>query len=492
MRAQRSAIGGLAGLCAALLLCSPAWAVRYDDIPLDLRRRLPEFVLRIANPQALAALSLDDLEEFADAYEAGKLHFVNEVRVEGSGGPVSPELAKLILQVPEGAPYVESRFLRIAKAAYGSGVFSSLEWEIHENADTSVDISLWYSSNNPVQIAPDVGTSGIAGLLYGVQYLDLYHNGHDQQITAGAQLSTKFPDEPRVYGSYADNTLNHGRNGYSIGASTYDDWRTRIKGASRAELRARVARVDGSYSWIHREQDGATRRLSLGTGLYTQDTAVLKGDPTAGGTVPFDQDGQAVYVSLGASDARTDELFTPKSGHSVSVRAERHVGDFDFTQLTLDARRYIPVHNILGVKPDTAQQFGGRNNIKRFFPTASVGVQVQARLDDGHVPYVEETYLGSTTALRGYSGSRAVGTKMVGARAEYRFALDANRNNEAYVFTDHAWIGDSLGKLKGLHTIGAGAMVRLPIYSGIKLGGYYGRAIDGSDSSFGVALGYQF
>ena len=71
-RAQRGAISGLAGLLALLLGWSPAHAVRYDDIPYELRRRLPEFVLRIANPQALAALSISDLEEFADADSGGR------------------------------------------------------------------------------------------------------------------------------------------------------------------------------------------------------------------------------------------------------------------------------------------------------------------------------------------------------------------------------------------------------------------------------------
>jgi hypothetical protein len=474
-----------------LLVRTPAHAVRYEDIPYELRRRLPEFVLRIANPQALAALSLDDLGEFADAYEEGRLHFVNEVRVEGSGGPLTPEYAKLVLQIPEGAPYIEQRFLRIAKAAYGNGIFSSLEWEVHENADTSVDILLWYSSNNPVQIAPDVGISGVAGILYGVQYLDLYHDGQDKQITAGVQLSENFADEPRIYGSYADNTLNRGRNGYSVSASVGNDWRTRIKGVSRAQLRARVSRADATYSWIDRKPSG-TQRLSVGTGMYHQDVAVLAGDPTGGGQVEFDQEGTGEYVSVQLSQGKQDQLFTPKKGHSLRIRAEKHVGDFDFQQFSVDAREYIPVANILGKKPDTAERYGGRNNIKRFFPTASIGVQVQASVADGHVPYTEEIYLGSTTALRGYRGSRAVGTKMIGARAEYRFTLDDDRKNEAFIFTDHALIGDDLDDMESLSTVGAGALVKLPIYGGIKLGGYYGRAIDGSDSSYGIALGYQF
>jgi hypothetical protein len=108
------------------------------------------------------------------------------------------------------------------------------------------------------------------------------------------------------------------------------------------------------------------------------------------------------------------------------------------------------------------------------------------------VPYTEEVYLGSTTVLRGYPGSHAVGTKLLAARAEYRFTLDSDRNNEAFVFTDHALIGDDLSDMESLSTVGGGALVRLPIYGGIKIGGYYGRALDGSESSYGIALGYQF
>jgi outer membrane protein assembly factor BamA len=479
----------LCGLFVALLH-APCHAIRYEDIPPETRRRLPEFVLRIANPQALAALSLADIEEFADAYEENRLRFVNEVRVEGSGGPLSPDLALLILQIPEGAPFVEARFVRLAKQAYGSGIFSNLEWEIHENADTSVDILLWYGSNDPSGIAPDVGISGLAGILAGVQYYDLYAGGEDKQINAGVQLSEKFTDEPRIYGSYADNTLNGGDNGYSVAASVGNDYRTRLDGPSRADLRARVWRLDGTYSW--NDAGPGNSRVTVGAGVYDQSVEVLAGDPTAGGTVPFDQEGTGEYVSVRLSKGERDHLFTPKKGYSVSVTGEKHVGDFDFARISADARRYIPAPNILGIKPDQPDQWGGRNDIKRFFPAASFALQAQASFADGHVPYTEEIYVGGTTTIRGYPGSTVVGTQFVGLRGEYRFALDRNRDREAFVFTDHALIGDSIDDMESLSTVGAGALLRLPIYGGIKLGGYYGRALDGSESSYGIALGYQF
>ena len=154
----------IAGIVLALgLSAQSAWAITYDEIPDDVRRRLPDMVLRLVDPAALAALTVDDLREFADAYEAGRLRFIADVQVEQASGPLKPELAILLLQVPRGAPYVESRFVRLAKQAYGRGIFSSLQWAAYPNQDGSVDIHLWYSSRQSSFWAPDGSYDALAG-----------------------------------------------------------------------------------------------------------------------------------------------------------------------------------------------------------------------------------------------------------------------------------------------------------------------------------------
>jgi len=44
----------------------------------------------MADPRALAAISLADLEEFATAYEHGELKFVSETKVMEHSGPHQP------------------------------------------------------------------------------------------------------------------------------------------------------------------------------------------------------------------------------------------------------------------------------------------------------------------------------------------------------------------------------------------------------------------
>jgi outer membrane protein assembly factor BamA len=488
----------LLAVCATLTLwlaATPARAITRDEIPDDVRRRLPEFLLLIVPPQALAALSVDDLIEYADAFEAGELHFVNEVRVEESSGPVTPDLAKLILQIPEGAPYIEARFLRMARAAYGNSIFSKLEWVIHENADTSVDIQLYYASNEPVQIIPDVGYSSLGGWLVGAQYNDFFYGGENKQLSVGAQLSENDTDEPKLSASYTDGTVNGGTESYSVSASVANNWRQRARGRDdRADHRERVARVDGSYSW--KQDYGLTldsSTLSVGAGLYGQDVHVYGGDPTAGAPPrsDFDQAGTGAYISVGIGEGQRDMQFTPREGRTTRVTLEQHGGDFPFTRVSADARKYIPLPNPIGVEVAEHNTLGGRNKAQQFFPAASLALQAQASLADGNVPWTQET-VGSTTYVRGYEYDRYIGTKVLAARAEYRFVLDDARANEAFLFTDHALIGETLDDMEALDSWGFGGLFKLPAYGGFKLGAWAGYAMDGSDSSYGLAFGYMF
>lgn len=486
----------LLGLILALIGVGAAQAVRYDEIPPDLRSRLPEFVLRVIDPQALEVLTLADLAEFADAYQAGALRFVAEIQAVEHSGPITPELAALILQVPRGAPYVPERFARLAKQAYGQQIFSRLEWEVHENSDGSVNLDLYYASRDPSFWAPDVSYNTLGGWLAGVRYEDLFYGGKNRQLEYGVQFSENDTDEPRIYGSWHDNTLNGGRNALTVSASTGNEWRRRLrKTPAAADFRQREARLDLGYTFHNAARIAGLRGdVTLGGGVYGQDHFVYAGDPTAGGTAPrsdFDESGTAGYAALSWASARRDMSFTPQDGYSVSLKAEQHVGDFEFSRFSLDARGYEPQDNPLGVAPQAVKEYG-RNDAKQLFPAASFAWQLQASVAEGDVPYSEEVRLGNANIVRGYIYDDYVGTKLLAARAEYRFALDQGRENEAFVFTDHALLGEDLDELEAFDSYGLGAVVRLPIYGGFKLGGYYGWAFDGSDSSYGFTFGYQF
>jgi hypothetical protein len=472
-----------------------ALAVTRDEIPPDLVRRLPEFLLYIVDPQALAALSLADLEEYASAYDRGELRFVNEVRIVQSGGPVSEELAALILQVPQGAPYIESRFVRLAKAAYGRGVFSMLRWEVLLNSDDSVDIQLWYRSNDPENYIPDPGYSSLAGWLYGVRYDHQYYGGEDKQLAYGLQWSGEDPVEPKLSASYSDNTVENGLSTFSVSASTSNEWRQRLRSSEEniANIRDRTTRVDALYSWNDDVKLGSKNfGWGVGGGIYHNDHFVIGGDPTGGPRGDVDQSGTAAYASLFMFSGRRDLRFTPRDGWSYNLRLEQHAGAFPFTRFSTDLRQYYPMDNPLGIEVAEADSAGGTNDIRQFFPAASLGVQVQASIADGDVPYSEELRPGSSTNVRGYEYDDVVATKLLGARAEYRFALDQNRDYEAFIFSDHAVYGESLDNMESLNSYGVGALLKLPIYGGFKIGAYNAWSYDGTETNWGLAFGYQF
>ena len=480
-----------------LLPMTPAHAITYDEIPPGLRQRLPEFILRIIDPRALAALNLADIEEYADSYESGDFFFVNKTTVVEHSGPLSPELAILVLQVPQGAPYVEKRFIRMAKRAFGNGTFNFLQWEVFRNADDSVDIHLYYRSGSPQAWIPEPSYNVIASWLYGVRYQDLSYGGKNRQLSYGLQLSEKYLDEPGMWVTYTDSTLNRGSNSYSVSASVGNDWRRRLNGTpAAADMHLRTTRIGGSYSWRGAKYLGSPyESVGVGAGIYNVDHFVIAGDPTAEGTAPrsdFDQSGTAGYISASWASGRRDMSFTPREGWYYLAKAEQHFGDFTFNRFSFDVRQYMPVANPLGHGVATPNMDGHINDIRHQFPAASFAVQLQASLASGDVPYGEEQLLGYSGILRGYPYDSYVGTKLLAARAEYRFALDYSRSNEAFVFTDHALIGESLGSLESLNSYGAGAIFNVPIYGGVKLGLYLAQAFDGSEDSFGLALGYLF
>ncbi len=483
-------------LALAFMLCQSALAITVDEIPREVRMKLPDFLFYLINPQALAMLSLEDITEYANAWESGDFHFVNDVRVESSGGPIPPSLATLILQVPQGAPYIESRFVRIAKNAVGQGAFTSLQWRVFENSDSSVDLQIYYESGEPVSWIPDIGSNVINGWTLGMKYQDMYYGGKDRQLMAGVSTGMDVPDEVNAYASFRDNTVNGGWNSYSISGSVRSDGRRRRnRSAAVADIRDRISRVDGSYSWNGKPWFGEPGGLSAGAGLYNQEHYLVGGDPTAGGTAPrsdFSQSGTAGYASVAWGGGRKNLMFTPSHGSTYVGRLEQHLGDFTFTRFTYDVRKYIPADNILGYGVVSVDNNGNLNDIKQMFPAASISLQAQASIADGDVPYSQEIRLGNAGILRGIPYDYYAGTKMFAGRGEYHFALGNSRAYEGFVFSDHAVIGEEFGNMEAFNTYGIGGLANLPIYGGFKLGAFFGWEYDGGDDTWGLALGYQF
>lgn len=111
-----------------------------------------------------------------------------------------------------------------------------------------------------------------------------------------------------------------------------------------------------------------------------------------------------------------------------------------------------------------------------------------SRLNDAGV------WLGDPDAARGYTFCEYVGSSMVGLHAEYRVALDPQRRNELFLFTDQALVGDQLDDLEALDSFGGGLLLTLdlPYIEDVVVGAYGGRAYDGSDKQFDFLFAHQF
>jgi hypothetical protein len=484
-------LGGLA------MHAKRAYAVTMDEISPALKSRLPDIVWRLATPEALSHLTLADIAEYAGAYEAGELLFINETHVAGHSGFVTPEQAMQLLQVPPGAPFVKARFLRLAREAYGRGVFSELSWAVKPNDDGSIDLELSYSSRAHAGWKPNGSHNRLAGWIGELTYYDYYYGGKDRQLTATVGSNQNYPDDFKATFGYSDNTLNGGRRAFSVSGGVYNQWRRRLEFTpAEADLRDRITYLSGRLGTRHSSRLGlSSESLSLGAGVYSQDHFVFRGDPTVGGTAPRSsvaQAGDSEYAGLYYERASRDQVFAPCDGYACSAMVERHMGDFDFTRAALDCRAYIPAANVLGVQAKCADWDGGMNRAKELFPAACFAVELQAGAEYGDVPYSHELRADKSDVMRSLVGDRYLGTKKLGLRAEYRFALDAKRKREAYVFSDNALIGESVATLQSVNTVGLGAIMQLPLLGGLKAGGWYGWSLDGNDRGFTFAVGYAF
>jgi hypothetical protein len=482
-----------------LIASGPAHAITMDQIPVELKNRLPDFLwdnIQAIDPRALDFLTLADLCEYAEAYESGTLRFVDQVEICECGGPLTEELARLVLQIPTNAPFIEERFVRLAKEAYGLGVFSSLRWAVVQNEDESVNIKLWYKSNNPKSFLPDISYSGVGRLLFGLHYRDLFHGMENKQLEVALGSSGREPEEVTGLLSWTDNTLNGGTNAVSARLQVYNDWRVRLGGTTQeTSFRDRITTADTSYAWTKQPAvRGNASSLTVGGGLYQQDRWAYRGNPNAPG-IPrahVREEGEAGYVSVGWSNIKRDSVLLPREGWYYHVLAEQHMGDWNFTRIKADLRHYYPVRNIFGVYVPCVEEGGCVNDVAQQFPPATIAVQAQIDLATGDVPYSQERRLGNMEAQRGYPYDKYPGIRVLGLRSEYRFALDQRRQYEMYVFNDNSFVGETFKGLENLSSVGAGAIMRLPFNEGMKVGAYYGKAISDPDDSWGVSLGYAF
>ena len=486
-------------ILAALLLCplvcqaQPSTRAQNDAVEVALPGYNSSHL-----PAGLASLSDDAVGSSLDSAAAnGDCPLLRELEIMHCDGPMDEYQLRHWLCIEEGEPFLHDLMISQAKILFGQGILTSFEWSVVEVDSCHVDLQVWYETRSDEFWSPIIYYDAIAGFVLGAEYRDLLAGGEDRQLLAGTQFTFgEGTDEPAAYVEYTDQTVNGGTHSYSLRAEVRNDWRQRMRDTAYAsELRQRIQQLDLSYRLGTIDFAGNGGGPYIGGGFYEQEQFVFTGDPTGGGALPrsdIDQDGSAVYIAAGWDSFNKDLYLTPGEGRHYSARVEQHLGDYEFTRYKLDLRRYIPLANPLGHSGAERCTDGSVNNIRTHFPAASLGVQLQADIREGDVPYSQEVRLGDDAILRGYPTDKYVGTKVLAARAEYRFALDVSHKHELYVFSDNALIGEDMDDLESLSSVGIGTLVTIPLYGGIKAGGYFAGALNGEDTSYGFAVGYAF
>ena len=482
-------------LCLALLFCTPAWAIKVEDIPERFYEIVPKEAAAHIPPQILEKLTYEDLWEFILAKDCGELYYLRDVCVEDWEG-LRPEQVKMLLGVMPGFPFVPARFERAAKDAYGRGIFLYLEWDIFENGDGTADVTLRYRSRRPSGYLAFTAPGGWAGTQVGPVYSDNRLDGEDKQWGFGLLFNDEDPAEVGGHIRWRDKTVNGGANEFYARLGVINEYRERLKGLPVSSLhRDRLATLDLKYGWNNAPE--VRRHVSqwgLSAGAYVSDAFVIEGDPYAPGLprADVDPEGTAGYAGVYWESAWQDRVVAPTDGWRYYFEMQQHVGDWSFNRTRFDMRRYAPAPSILGYKQE-CDPVTCDGNVARHFPPASVALQIQGDLMGAHdVPYSQEVHVYDHAYMRGYDDDSAFGTKFLGLRGEYRFAIDKDRKFDGIVFSDHGWIGEDLDDLESLSAYGAGVVFTPPLLKSAKVGLHYGRAYNGESDKFGLTLGYSF
>jgi hypothetical protein len=476
-------------------LCTPAWAIRVEDIPERFYEIVPKEAIGMIPPPILEKLTYEDLWEFIQAKDCGQLYRLREVCVEDWEG-LRPEQVKMLLGAMPGFPFVPARFERAAKQAYGKGIFLYLEWDIYDNGDGTADVTLRYQSRRPSGWLLFTAPGGWAGTQVGPVYSDNRLDGEDKQWGFGLLFNSEDPEEVGGHIRWRDKTVNNGNNEFYARLGVINEYRERLKGLPVVSRhRDRLASADLRYGWnnaplVKRQQS----QWGLSAGAYVSDAIEIEGDPYAPGLprADVDPEGTAGYIGTYWESAWQDKVVSPTDGWRYYFELQQHFGDWSFNRVRLDFRKYAPAPSPFGYD-EHCDPVGCDQNVASHYAPAAIALQVQADIMGAHdVPYSQEVHVYDHVYMRGYDDDAAFGTKFIGARGEYRFAIDEQHKYEGLLFTDFGWIGEDLDDLESLAAYGAGIVFTPPLLDSAKVGLHYGQAFNGESDRFGLTLGYVF
>ncbi|HEX3000183.1 MAG TPA: BamA/TamA family outer membrane protein, partial [Armatimonadota bacterium] len=324
-----------------------------------------------------------------------------------------------------------------------------------EKKTGTVSVGLGYSSRDRLVGFADISEHNFRGI---GQQIDLRWEAGQFTNRTGYELS--FTD-PWMLGKRT-----------SLGFSVYD----------RTTNRQLVVSGDNPVdTWIYEQRRGAS--ISVGRPIGNSDRLLvdLRSDdvgynPVDGYTTPpaeyLVSEGRVNSVTLRGIRNTRDIDINPHRGCLYSTSAEFAGkvlgGEWAFTKLGTDLRRYFPVGK---AKPDGSNQ-------------KVLAVRLMGGFSLGNLPLSENYWIGGSESLRGYREDEFHGDRMLLLSSEMRVPFGANLQGVTFFDCGYAWpdgTNFSLGDLKP--AVGVGLRVVTPL-GPLRLDYGYGK--EGGRSHFSI------
>ncbi len=147
--------------------------------------------------------------------------------------------------------------------------------------------------------------------------------------------------------------------------------------------------------------------FNIGVQYHFSDWNILEaeeGGQLKDGNLPGSQEGTLSGVSLVVNHDTRDNIFFPIKGDFIELNSRTYKkflgSDFDFTDITLDARKYI-----------------------KLFSSNVLAVQSLVKIQTGTVPFLNLARIGGPNIMRGYFEGRFRDKNLLVFQAEYRMPL---------------------------------------------------------------------
>lgn len=385
------------------------------------------------NGYVLARLA--DIEMHEDGTVSAKVveGVIEEIQVKGNAKTKDKAILREV-RVKTGEPLKVEDARNTVRRLNNLGIFEDVKMDIQPGREPNKFVYAIEVKEAPSRsVGLGGGYNGDDGFSVSAEFGDKNFLGITDQI----KLRYEFGGEGDI-----KNKLRHGfefsyvhpwltKKEMSVGLNVYDLMRRRVDRSPDGDKISEYDRETRGFDVTFSQPYGEYKKAFVGFGI--RDTKYNEHQSGIDyGTLPFDyvgdNFGRYTNVSLGFIYDDRDNYFVPTQGKRLSLTATQGLrmigGNFDYTQLNLDARKYWPV------------MFGKSEHTIAFRLLG--GMQT-----GGNVPETDLLSVGGDTVLRGFESGQFRGRKMVAATLEYRVPVQKYVSFVAFGELGDAWDGSS-------------------------------------------------